>query len=169
MSGEVEVQALFEDEEECVRAIEEARAAGLTVRVFAPVPSEKILAALGHPRSPVRLWVLIGGISGAISGFALTIGLSMKWPHFVGGKPIVSIPPFVIIAFELMILLGGISGVLGFLIHGRFPQLEPAPGYSPRFSEDRFGVIIRCDPDARPRAEEVMRRAGAHEVKSEIL
>src|SRR5271166_1256556 len=145
MSDSIGLVALFCDEEECVRGIESLRRAGYTrPRVFSPIPSEKILEALELPKSPIRVCVLMGGIIGALSGFALTIGTSLTWPHVAGGKPIVSITAYIIIAFELMILFGALSGVGSFLIFSRFPRLQSQPGFSPRFSDDRFGVLVNC-------------------------
>jgi hypothetical protein len=169
MSELVNVIATFAEEEESARAIEELRHSGIgAVRTFAPFPSEKIQEALALPKSPIRAWVLTGGIMGALSGFALTIGLSLAWPHYVGGKPIVSIPPFVIIAFELMILFGALSGVAGFLFHGRFPRFDPIPGYSKRFGTDRFGVVVHCAAANSARAEAMLRQAGAEQVEQEV-
>jgi ActD protein len=164
--GQVEVIGFFGDEHACVRAIESVRRAGFpSPRVFSPFPSVHVLEALGLGRSPVRLWVLLGGISGAVSGFALTIGLSAAWyPHVTGGMPIVSVPPFVIIAFEMMILFGALAGTLGFLLHGGFPQLEASSGYNPRFTDDRFGVVVSCAGGRVPEAEGLLAKAGAEEV-----
>ena len=61
--------------------------------------------------SPVRLFTLIGGLTGCTAGFAMTIWMSYDWPVLVGGKAIASIPPYVVIAFELTILLGALSTV----------------------------------------------------------
>jgi hypothetical protein len=166
----VRLMAAFADEDACVRGIEALQSTGLgRPRVFSPFASEHIAKALQAPRSPVRLWVLVGGISGCVSGFALTIGLVTEYPRMVAGMPIVSIPPFVIIAFELTILFGALVGVLGFLVHGRFPALAPAPGYSPRFSNDRFGLVFECTAALQPRVEAVLRAAGAAEVTYEPL
>ena len=54
--------------------------------------------------SPVRLFTLIGGLTGCAAGFGMTIWMSHDWPLVVGGKPIGAIPPYVVIAFELTIL-----------------------------------------------------------------
>jgi Protein of unknown function (DUF3341) len=168
MSDSVRIAAVFSSEEECVHAIETVRRAGFShPRVFAPIPSEKILEALELPKSPIRLCVLLGGITGVISGFALTIGTSLTWPHVAGGKPIISLPPYIIIAFELMILLGALSGIAGFLIFGRLPRLESIGGYSPRFSDDRFGVLVSCAPEQSTRVELLLKDAGAEEVERE--
>jgi len=168
MSELITIVGSFADEEESAHAIEELRHSGIgTVHAFTPFPSEKIQEAMHVEKSPVRACVLAGGITGAISGFVLTIGLSLKWPHYVGGKPIVSIPPFVIIAFELMILFGALSGLAGLLFFGRLPQFDPIPGYSGRFSGNRFGVVVRCSLENAEDVEAMMRKAGAEEIDRE--
>jgi Protein of unknown function (DUF3341) len=166
MTDQMQVTGFFADEETCVRGIGAVRDAGLgQPRVFSPFASEKVREALHTVHSPVRLWVLFGGITGCATGFALTIGLSAEYPHVTAGMPIVSIPPFVIIAFELTILFGALSGLLGFLVHGGFPQLEPVPGYDVRFTDDRFGLVTYCAAGDRLRVEALLRKAGATEVK----
>ncbi len=168
MSGPIEIRGSFPNEERCVQAIEALRAAGLAdFRVFAPIPSEKITEAIGRPRSPVRAWVLAGGIIGILTGIAITVGTSLEWNLNTGGKPVVSIPPFIIICFELMILVGGISAVLGFLFNARMPALDAISGYAPQFSEDRFGIVVRCDESDAGRVESILRDAGADEVLRE--
>ena len=168
MDHDTRITGFFADEDACVRAVGAARQASLDVRqVFLPFPSEAVVEAFGRRRSPVRLWVLLGGIAGCLSGFWLTIGLSLEYPHRTAGMPIVSIPPFVIIAFELTILFGALSGLLGFLVHGGFPQFEPEAGYDPRFSADRFGVAVGCASADRARVERLLRTAGASEVACE--
>jgi molybdopterin-containing oxidoreductase family membrane subunit len=164
---DVRVTGFFAEEEACVEAIHDLRRAAVErPRVFSPFPSVHILEALELRRSPVRLWVMVGGISGAASGFALTIGLSAAWyPHVTAGMPVVSLPPFVIIAFELMILFGALAGTAGFLLHGGFPQLEAFPGYDPRFTDDRFGVVVHCRASRASEVEGLLRKAGADQVE----
>ena len=166
MTDQRQVTGFFNDEGTCVHGIVALRDAGFDQpRVFSPFASEKMLEALHTARSPVRLWVLLGGITGCATGFALTIGLSAAYPHVTAGMPIVSIPPFVIIAFELTILFGTLSGLLGFLVHGRFPRFKPEPRYDMQFTNNRFGVVIRCAAADRLRAEALLRKVGATEVK----
>jgi hypothetical protein len=158
----------FADEEGCARAVAALRVQGIArPRVFSPFASECIAEALHTQRSPVRRWLLAGGICGCASGFALTIGLAIHYPRMTAGMPIVSIPPFVIIAFELTILFGALSGVLGFLVHAGFPRFEPERGYDPRFSNDRFGVVVECAAGDRPRIEALLYAAGAVEMVRE--
>jgi hypothetical protein len=78
-----------------------------------------------HPEpSRLKFFTLIGAVAGLISGFALTIGTALDWPLITGGKPIVSLPPYIIIAFELTILFGGVLTFVGFLILSRMPDLK---------------------------------------------
>ncbi len=168
MSDPVRILGVFTDEEECAEGIESLRRAGYSkLEVFSPIPSDRVLEALALKKSPVRVFVLVGGILGALSGFALTIGTSLTWPHVAGGKPIISITPYIVIAYELMILLGGLSGIAAFLLFGRLPAAESKIGYSERFSGDRFGVWVTCGPDQTGRAESLLRNSGAEEVERE--
>jgi molybdopterin-containing oxidoreductase family membrane subunit len=161
-----DVRGFFADEETCVAAIETVRRAGFErPRVFSPFPSAHVLEALELRPSPVRRWVMLGAVAGVLSGFALTIGLSAAWyPHRTGGMPIVSVPPFVVISFEMMILFGALAGTVGYLLHGRFPELGPLPGYDPRFTDDRFGVVVRCPGERASEVEGLLRKAGAEGV-----
>jgi molybdopterin-containing oxidoreductase family membrane subunit len=75
-------------------------------------------------RSKLRFFAATGGFTGAIGGFALTIFMALSWPLVVSGKPIVSILPFMIIAFELTVLLGCILSFLGFLVLSGLPNVN---------------------------------------------
>ncbi len=115
----------------------------------------------------MRWIVLTGGISGVLTGLAVTIGTTYEWRLNAGGKPLLSWPPFIIICFELMVLLGGIFGFLGVLGLSGIPATEIAPGYDGRFGEDRFGIVVRCDDDEAVQVESIMKESGAEEVVRE--
>ena len=56
---------------------------------------------MGARVSPVRLFTLVGALLGCTAGFSLPIYTVSAWPLITGGKPLFSIPAFVVIAFEL--------------------------------------------------------------------
>ncbi|MGH7814835.1 MAG: DUF3341 domain-containing protein [Candidatus Binataceae bacterium] len=152
----------FGGDGECAQAIEALREAKFAnLRAFSPFPSHRIAHAIGKPKSRTRWGALAGGIAGVLTGLALTIGTSYEWSLDTGGKPIISWPPFIVICFELMILLGGISGFLGFLFMSGVPALEPAAGYESSFSGDRFGVAVHCEDADQTRVESILTQAGA--------
>ena len=164
-----DVVGIFAHVDATARAVQALKSRGLTdFSVYTPVPVEEIEEVVEHERpvSPVRFFTLVGGLTGTVTAFALTIWSSLKWDLVVGGKPVVSIPPFVIIAFELTILLGGLCTLLGLLILGRLPKIGRSAGYDPRFTVDRFGVVVRCPAAMAEAARQCLREAGAEEVRT---
>jgi len=158
----------FADDTQCAHAIEELRAAKVgDFNTFSPIPSHRIEHAIGRKKSPVRWIVLGGGISGVLTGLAITIGTTYEWRLNAGGKPLLSWPPFIVICFELMVLLGGVCGFLGVLGLSGVPATEMAPGYDGRFGEDRFGIVVRCDAAEAPQIESMLKESGAEEVVRE--
>jgi len=165
MSGAL---GIFSHPASCAKAIRQLRQEGFRDLVaYSPVPDHEIEEALEKPTSPVRFFTLTGAVIGCIAGFALTIGTSLAWPLLTSGKPIVSMPTFVVIAFETTILFGALGNLLGFLLSARLPSREGKMPYDPRFSEDRFGLFIRCDEKQAQTAADLLRSSGAEEVRIE--
>lgn len=94
------------------------------IQVYAPHPVHKAEEMLEMKPSFVRWFALVGGLTGATTGYLLTSLTALDWPLPVGNKPIVGIPPFTVIAFELAILFGGLSAFLGFILTSRMPAVR---------------------------------------------
>ncbi|MBA3521077.1 MAG: DUF3341 domain-containing protein [Gemmatimonadales bacterium] len=114
----------------------------------------------------MRLFTLIGGLTGCAAGFGMTLWMSYDWPLLVGGKPIGSIPPYVVIAFELTILMGALATVTAVAL---FSVLFGKRGiaYDPQFSDDRIGTFVPGGRDQAGSVEQMLRSAGAVEVRHE--
>jgi len=134
------------------------------VSVFSPVPHHDIERALDQGPSLVRWVTAVGGVLGITGGFALCIYSVYSYPLVVGGKELVSLPPFIVIGYESMILLAALSNLIGMLALGRLPRVKSKAPYDPRFTEDRIGVWVPCDGEAAIRVREMMRGHGAEEV-----
>lgn len=150
-----------------LEAIKKLRAAGhADFTVYSPVPRHEIEAALGQAVSPVRAFTLIGGIAGCAIGAWLTLWMSYDWPIVVGGKPVGSIPPYVIIMFEMTILFGALSTILGILLNALFAARRVGTiQYDARFSNDRFGIFVPAGSDTAAKIESLLRESGAEEVR----
>ena len=149
--------ASYEYVDSAVSAIEELRESGLgQITAYMPYPDHHIEEALGYGQSPVRVWTLTGGLCGAAGGFALTSFTSMDWPLVTGGKPILSIPAYVPIAFEMAVLFGALATVIGLFINSRLPYVKPMVVYDPEFSASRFGVYVTAPPDRIGKAKEIL-------------
>ncbi|MHC4067410.1 MAG: DUF3341 domain-containing protein, partial [Planctomycetota bacterium] len=137
------VTATFEDIHSVVGAVRSIREEKCEeVMVFGPIMETELEEALEKPASPVRLYALIGGLTGLISGFAITIWSSYYYPLVVGGKSLASVPAYVVIGFEMMILFAGLAALLGMLIHNRMPATKLHPAYDASYSEDMFAVRV---------------------------
>jgi hypothetical protein len=146
-------------------AITQIRARGYTeIITYAPAPFTEVEDAVDPKPSGVRLYTLIGGLAGVVTGFALTLWMANDWQIAIGGKPFSSIPPYTIIAFELTILFGGLMTALGFFINGKLFQFKQHDVYHPRFSAEDFGVVVTCQSRDVPELESLLRAHGAMEV-----
>jgi len=134
--------------------------------VYTAAPNHEIEEALDQSVSPVRLFTLIGGLTGCAAGFGMTLWMSHDWPVLVGGKPIGSIPPYVVIGFELTILLGALSTVAAVAL---FSVLMGKRGiaYDPKYTDDQIGIFVPAAGDQSGAVEQMLRSAGAVEVRRE--
>ena len=131
------------------------------IEVFSPTPNHEIAHLLERKPSPVRVFTLVGGLTGLATGWAMTIGSTMLFPIVVGGKPIISIPPFGVVAYITTILFGTIATFLGFLVNARMPQIKVVEGYDERLSSDHFGVLAYSTPERVVELERLLKTLGA--------
>ncbi|HOK48098.1 MAG TPA: DUF3341 domain-containing protein, partial [Bryobacteraceae bacterium] len=70
------------------------------------------------------------------------------WPINVGGKPWNSLPAFVPITFEVMVLFAGLSTVVAFFGMNRLWPGRKADLLDPRVTNDRFALVLEEDDAA---------------------
>jgi Protein of unknown function (DUF3341) len=167
------VWATFENLDEAAAAIEAVRKQERDFSVLAPCPRHELSHAMGDPQSPIPFLTLFFGAAGIFVGYAFPSWTAMDWVLPVSAKPIVGLPAFTIIGFEMMVLLGGVGTALSIFGLGFIDLMrKPLPGsdrfrdYN-RFSVDRFGVVVRCAPDQAEAMEKLMKSHHAEEVVRE--
>ncbi|MFP8874208.1 MAG: DUF3341 domain-containing protein [Myxococcota bacterium] len=131
---------------------------------YSPAPFRELEEAEDPRPSRVRIFTLVGGLTGVILGFALQIWMSLDWPIKIAGKNFASIPPYWIVGFELTILLGGFFTLFGLLIVGGLYPRRLDKHYSPRFSAEEIGVVVRCERRDVSEVETLLRAESAKEV-----
>lgn len=158
---------LFRDPESALEAAGRLKRAGFArPELLSPIPIHGVEDVLGPKKSVIKRFTFFGGLFGALAGFALAAGTAVLYLHPTGGRPIITIPPFLIITYEMTILCGILATVLGFLISARFPAIRERV-YVPEAAVDRFAVTVDCDTEERfGRAEAILREAGAETVQS---
>ncbi|MCZ2079033.1 MAG: DUF3341 domain-containing protein [Bryobacteraceae bacterium] len=135
---------IFDDEEDVLGATRAVREQGLKiVDVYAPYAVHGLDKAMGL--QPSRLpWVcfLLGLFGAAAKVWFEYWTTAFDWPLNVGGKPWDSLPAFVPITFEVMVLFAGLSTVFAFFLVGRLWPGRKATPVHPGVTDDRFAVVI---------------------------
>jgi molybdopterin-containing oxidoreductase family membrane subunit len=168
MRSDQGVLGVFSYLDSTVKTVKKLKEEGYrNLRVFSPFPHHVIEEELKERESIVRFFTLGGATLGAICGLGFTILTSLSYPLRVSAKPIVSLAPFMIIVFELTVLLGALATLVGLLINSRLRRNAPISMYDPRFSEDKFGVMVVCPKESIRKVEEILKSSGAEEIKFE--
>ena len=134
------------------------------LKTYSPAPFPELELAEDPKPSKVRRFTLVGGLSGVFLGFLMQIWMSWEWPIKIAGKAYASIPPYVIIGFELTILFGGILTLLGLLFVGRLYPRRLDAAYSARFSAEEFGVVVKVGERDVGEVDSLLRSLSAKEV-----
>jgi ActD protein len=157
------VLGTFEDPPAAAAAIRALRDQGLRVTASMPAPFPEVVAALGRRVSPVGYATLPGAAVGIAVGAALTVGTSLAWPLVTGGKPIVSMPPFVIVIFEVAVLVGSLVNLVAVAVGTRLGGRAEA--FPRGLALDTNLVAVFVEGGAPAGVEAALRAAGALEVR----
>jgi molybdopterin-containing oxidoreductase family membrane subunit len=146
--------AVFDREEHAIAAVAAARERGLAIAdVFGPYASHGLDRALGL--RPTRLpWVcFLLGLSGAVTmlGFQHW-ATAVSWPINVGGKPWNSLPAFVPVTFEMMVLCAGVGTVAAFFWSTGLKPGRPSLLFDLRVTDDRFALVVDATGASADRA-----------------
>ena len=133
--------------------------------VFSPTSYHEIEEAGDFGSSPVKGFTFVGAMTGTILGFGLCLYMDYDWGLVVGGKTpgVPSLPAYVVIGFELTILLGGIATIIGMLVMCKLPNPTQRI-LDERFTDDRFGIFV---PNATLDGEQakILKACGADEIR----
>src|SRR5947199_10796520 len=93
----------FVEIDSAVEAIEDLRRNRFNdLTVYTPTPRHEFEHVLEAPPSRVRVFTLIGGLSGATFGYWIASWSSRYWPLVVGGKTISSWVWYTMLGYEVM-------------------------------------------------------------------
>lgn len=165
------LMAEFEDPTALVAAARRTYAEGYRrFDSYSPFPIHELFDAMQCRDRRVSLFVLFGGIAGAIAGFGLQAWVSaIAYPLNIGGRPFISWPMFIPVTFELTILFAALTAVLSWIVLSGLPMPYHPVFNVPRFaaaSQDRFFLAIEAtDPKFdRTGTSEFLKSLGAREI-----
>lgn len=170
MKGRLSV-GVFAEGHELLEAARSVRALGpLRAEAYSPCPVHGIDEVLGIARSRLPFVTLAAGATGL--GLALLFQYwtsASNWPINVGGKPFDSLPAFMPVAFEVLVLLAGLSTAAALLIRSRLGPGAKGAAVHPRVTDDRFVLVVALE-DASVTEQQlatILRSHGAVECYSE--
>ena len=134
---------------------------------FVPRPVEELEEVIAPERSTLPRGVLIAAVLGALTGLGVQwFCNTWDYPLNVGGRPPFSLPAFIPITFEAMVLFGSVTAFFSVLYRMGLPRLYhpvfEVPGFE-RASIDQFWLYVGAD-DAQFQAgpvESLLREHGA--------
>lgn len=141
--------AEFDSPEELLTAAEKTRDAGyIKIDAYSSFPIEGMVEALGQKRTKLPAAILLMGFMGTCTGLALqswtaASDLALKmgpyifsgYPMNIGGRPMLSIPNFIPVTFEMTVLFAALTAVFGTILLNKLPM-----PYHPLFNSERFNL-----------------------------
>jgi len=140
------MMAEFDRPERLVEAARQARQARFrALDAYSPFPIEELTEILELHDNRVPILTAVGGFLGAALGFTLQAYTNLAFPIDIGGRPLIAIPAFLLITFELGVLGAVLATILGMLVLNRLPRLHHPVFDVETFhlaSTDKFFLII---------------------------
>lgn len=112
------------------------------------------------------LFPLIGALCGFSVALLITAGTQLSYPMVTGGKPILAIPPMLIIMYEGTMLGAILFTVIGLIFESRLPRFSIGV-YDTRITEGYIGLLVACPEERVSYTEQLLRESGAEDIKRE--
>ena len=143
---------LFDTPDEIMHAAEKASKKYRKFDVHTPYPVHGMDGAMGLGESGIGWVTLVVGTTCMLLFAAFIAWVSLvDYPNIWAGKPYFSLPGYIPILFEVLILTGSISTVLVlFFVVSGFPNNNHPlhdTAYMQRTSDDKFGLCIEAEDE----------------------
>jgi len=161
----ISLMGVFQFEKEFLNALRKLKESGFDrLTAMSPIPLHEANDILGLGKSRVRYFTLAGAVTGATGGFAMAVWTALVFILPTDGRSIITFPPYLVISYEMTILLGVLFTLLGFHVVSGLPAWRDKI-YRPESNVDRFTLVVECATgDKSELAEKIIRESGAEEV-----
>jgi hypothetical protein len=161
----------FDEAEAVVKELRSTDIKGFDVNndltIKSPIEHPEVEEFLGEKPVNVQWFTLFGASLGGLLAFSLIAGSQANfYSQLKGGKPIVPIPPDLVLTYEMFILGGVYITVLGFLICAGLPARR-SPLYSAKVTEDQIGILVKGDENAATTLRNIFTKHRALEIQEE--
>jgi hypothetical protein len=150
------LMAEFDRPDRLLDAVKQSRDARYRILdAYSPFPIEGLAEVMDFKDRRVPILTLIGGIGGAALGFGMQVYTNLAFPIDIGNRPLVAVPAFMLITFELGVLGAVLLTIGGMFVLNHLPRLNHPVFDVESFhlaSSDKFFLVIfstdkKFDPD----------------------
>lgn len=141
------VMGEYDNVDTLLAACRRIRDAGYTkTDAYTPFPVHGIDTALGIKPTILPWIALVGGVTGTCTALAMQIWMNaIDYPYIISGKPYISLPAFMPVAFELTILFASFGAFFGMWALNKLPRFSNPVFTDPRFdraTDDKFFLYV---------------------------
>lgn len=150
------------------RALQELSLPAGSVTTISAVPLPD--GAVVTDPQPIRFQriVIAGWFVGAAAGLGLTLATYLLYPLVTGGKTIVSVPPTLIVTYEVAMLGALLATLFGGGREMRLLRFPPKVVHDPRIHDGKIALCVRVDGEGQAfRVTSIMKAAGGTDVRPE--
>lgn len=169
------IVAEYESVDSLLNACRRVRDAGYKkTDAFTPFPVHGIDEALGIKPTHLPWIVLACGLAGTATALLMQIWMNaIDYPYIISGKPFISLPAFMPVAFELTVLFASFGAFFGMWALNGLPRFSNPMFTDPRFdraTDDRFFLFVdskdpRFDPNS---VEQLFGETGGQHIKTVV-
>lgn len=165
--------AEFDTAGACLHAAEKLRDGGYKYfDAHTPFPVHGMDRAMGMSDSKLGWIVLLMGATGLTAAFSMMIWMNgIDYPLVIGGKPPISIPSMIPVAFELTVLFSAFGAVFGMFGLNKLPRHNHPVFESERFkaaTTDKFFISVESDDPKfdESKTRELLEKAHATHIET---
>ncbi len=169
------IVAEYTDVDSLMAACRRIRDAGYQkTDAFTPFPVHGIDEALGIKPTHLPWIALVCGISGTCIALLMQIWMNgIDYQYIISGKPYISLPAFIPVAFELTILLASFGAFFGMWALNGLPRFSNPIFTNPRFdraTDDTFFLYIDSKDERFDRGgvEKLLADAGGQQITAVV-
>lgn len=146
------ITAEFDSVDALLDACRRVRDAGYTkTDAYTPFAVHGIDKALGIKPTALPWIVLACGLTGMATALCMQIWMNaIDYPYIISGKPYISLPAFIPVAFELTVLFSSFGAFFGMWALNKLPMFSNPMFTNPRFdrvTDDKFFLYIDSSDD----------------------
>ena len=141
------IVGIFDDEDKLVVAAKSFKKDGVKIHdIYTPFPVHGLDEVLDISRSRLPRVTFFAGLFGLIIAIVFQVWTSaFSWPINVGGKPMLSIPAFIPVTFEITILFGALTTVAAFFFRSQLFPSKEAVLINEMQTDDKFVLVLKSE------------------------